>query len=212
LPDPGQRHTLIGSIGMIPLFHRLTHWAAAIWHAGWGRVWFRLGSMDRARRRFERVLELRGDAFFAYVHLGRIACIQGDFAGWRREMEHARRTDPERFSRLSHPFDLFEPPPPGTPFEEAGERATWRAMRWPGPGSRRGPLRAIGLRGRGELMASAPQGQAGRHGPRTRPGLDDCGSDSERNRFQRLGPIPREELQTADLDDLCRRLQTHSGA
>lgn len=192
---------------MLALLKRLLRRAVAACYAVTGCAWFRLGSMLRARRAFERVLDLQGDAFVAYVHLGRIACLQGDFVGWRREMEHARRADPERFQRLSHPFDLFEPPPSsGTPFAEAGERATWRSPRGPAAG-RRGPARTIGLSaGRGELMASASQRRQEREA-RGRPGLDDCGSDSERTRFRQLGPISAGEVATADVDEICRRLQ-----
>lgn len=78
-------------------------------HSLAGRTLFRLGRHRAAKRRFERVLQLRGDHFVSYVHLGRIAYKLGDYAGWREQCAHARRTAPERFARLRHPFELFEP-------------------------------------------------------------------------------------------------------
>ncbi|MCA8976625.1 MAG: hypothetical protein KDC98_18030 [Planctomycetes bacterium] len=98
-------------------------------HSVCGWIAFRLGLRSRARRHFEHVLRLRGDDFSAYVHLGRIAYDAGDYAGWRREFEHARRAHPGRFARLRHPFELFEPRLAGTSFDDAGERATWQSMR-----------------------------------------------------------------------------------
>ena len=78
-------------------------------HATLGWCAYRLGLAAAARRHCEKVLLLRGADFRAYVQLGRIAFDQGDYAGWRREFEHARRLDPVRFARLSHPLELFEP-------------------------------------------------------------------------------------------------------
>ncbi|MEO6597613.1 MAG: hypothetical protein ABIP94_22950 [Planctomycetota bacterium] len=101
------------------------------------------------------MLVLRGADFSAYVHLGRIAFDTGDYAGWRREFEHARRADPYRFARLRHPFELFEPRLAGTDFDgidfderdcddrgfdDTGARAMWRSLRPLSPG-RRGPSR-----------------------------------------------------------------------
>jgi hypothetical protein len=105
-------------------------------HSACGWLAYRLGWHTFAQKRFERVLLLRGDDFRAYVHLGRIAFDLGDYAGWRREFEHARRADPERFARLRHPLELFEPRLAGTQFDGAattdfdatGTRATWRAL------------------------------------------------------------------------------------
>lgn len=108
-------------------------------HAAVGWCAYRLGLATTARRRFEHVLLLRGADFGAYVHLGRIAFNAGDYAGWRREFEHARRLDPVRFARLNHPLELFEPRLAGTrldrrvPAPETAEfpatdaRATWSA-------------------------------------------------------------------------------------
>ena len=106
-------------------------------HAALGWTAYQLGWAEIARRRYERVLMLLGADFRAYVQLGRIAFDQGDYAGWRREFEHARRTDPSRFARLHHPLELFEPRLAGTRLElrglrapatnsiARGERATW---------------------------------------------------------------------------------------
>jgi len=116
---------------------RLLRIARATGHGACGWLAYRLGWAGTARRQFERVLLLRGADFRAYVHLGRIAFDHGDYAGWRREFEHARRTDPIRFARLRHPIELFEPRLAGTQFERSGaldgfqaadSRATWRAL------------------------------------------------------------------------------------
>lgn len=111
-------------------------------HSIAGSLAYKFGWHGTARRQFERVLLLRGADFRAYVHLGRIAFDHGDYAGWRREFEHARRTDPIRFARLRHPIELFEPRLAGTQFEGSHEldsfqaadsRATWRALHPFGP-------------------------------------------------------------------------------
>jgi len=110
--------------------------ARARLHAAYGVIAYRLGWHGTARRQFEKVLLLRGADFLAYVHLGRIAFDLGDYAGWRREFEHARRTDPQRFARLRHPMELFEPRLAGTSFdameregfEGTDARATWRSL------------------------------------------------------------------------------------
>lgn len=111
--------------------------ARASAHSAGGWLAYRFGWHRTAHRQFEKVLLLRGADFRAYVHLGRIAFDQGDYASWRREFEHARRTDPIRFARLRHPMELFEPRLAGTQFEGQQEldnyqgtdaRATWRAL------------------------------------------------------------------------------------
>lgn len=121
--------------------------ARATAHSVGGWLAYKFGWHRTARRQFENVLLLRGANFLAYVHLGRIAFDQGDYAGWRREFEHARRTDPIRFARLRHPIELFEPRLAGTQFEGSTEldsfqatdsRATWRALHPFGPS----PLRS----------------------------------------------------------------------
>jgi len=124
----------------MPSFSRMFAIARASAHSALGWVAYKLGWLGPARRQYERVLLLRGADFRAYVHLGRIAFDQGDYAGWRREFEHARRTDPIRFARLRHPLELFEPRLAGTQFDPQGlvdddgyeatdARATWRALR-----------------------------------------------------------------------------------
>jgi hypothetical protein len=51
--------------------------AVAVLHSVCGWLAFRIGWAAEARRRYERVLALRGDDFSAYVHLGRLS-------RWRR--------------------------------------------------------------------------------------------------------------------------------
>src|SRR5687768_9463026 len=136
---------------------------AATWHRSCGRLWFRLNAHDRARRHFERVLQLLGDDFVAYVYLGRIAYGLGDYAGWRREFEHARRTEPERFARLKYPFELFEPRAAGALLEEASERATWRTVRTPVGQENERTL------SRGQLRRLHPEAQARADGCEDRP-------------------------------------------
>lgn len=110
------------------LFSELT----ARLHGALGWIAYKLGWADSARRRYERVLTLRGAEFGAYVQLGRIAFDQGDYAAWRRALEHAQRADPVRFARLRHPLELFEPRLAGTNLDrrtrsgvDASGRATW---------------------------------------------------------------------------------------
>lgn len=181
---------------------------AAGWHGLAGRFWFRVGKTGRARRHFERILDLLGEQFAAYVFLGRIAYSIGDYAGWRREFEHARRTDPDRFARLRQPFDLFEPRAAGTLFDEAGERATWRAMRMPSSRERRAPVRSIDypLDGPGIGLGSSDYAIGPPTDPSTSGVQDDFFTEQERSRFRSRPPITSDELYRADIDDLCRRL------
>ncbi|MDO8361287.1 MAG: hypothetical protein Q7V88_00175, partial [Actinomycetota bacterium] len=189
-------------------------------HSLCGWLCFRVGCRAAARGHYERVLQLRGDDFAAYVHLGRIAFSVGDYAGWRREFEHARRADPERFTRLRHTFELFEPRIAGTNFDDTGERATWRSLRPFGPGAGK---RASGLRSESSLDGSAAGSSSPASGPPAdasasldaglelppdQPALrgDDCLSETERLRLRKLGPIAPRELKACDLDDLSRRL------
>jgi hypothetical protein len=194
---------------------------AARFHGACGWLAYRVGCRRAARVHFERVLLLRGADFGAYVHLGRIAFDAGDYAGWRRELEHARRLDPTRFARLRHPLELFEPRLAGTSFERlgdgsadfdgAGDRATWRSMRPSGSGSRAahgdtdGGVDALlsGLDARGQ---SAPEFSADVDGDATDADHDDCASSAERARFRELGPIAPGELARCDLDELLRKL------
>ncbi|MCA8942215.1 MAG: hypothetical protein KDB80_06600 [Planctomycetes bacterium] len=163
---------------------------AAACHRVAGIGWFHGGRYERARRHFQRVLELRGDDFSAYVYLGRLAYSLGDYAGWRRECEHARRTSPERFARLKHPFELLESRSSGAVFEEAGERASWRMYR----------VSQVGTTPPSEASRSLPEFAA--------PPLpaDDFVSAEERARFRNLAPLMRHEIAAVDLDDLARRL------
>ena len=200
---------------MWSLLRRLGCSLRATWHGMAGRVWYRVGAWARARAAFERVLALRGDDFAAYVHLGRLAFSIGDYAGWRREFEHARRTDPERFARLRQPFDLFEPRAAGTPFDEAGDRATWRTLRPLAPGSiRRGPTRSIELpttpadasTAADDTHVDQPIESRTDTGAAPHSDCDDCQSSEERRRFRQRGPISRNEIDASDLEDTCRRL------
>jgi hypothetical protein len=159
-------------------------------HKWIGGAWFHVGRHDRSRRHFERVLELRGDDFTAYVYLARLAYSTGDSAGWRRECEHARRTSPERYARLKHPFELFEPRG-GVLLGDGGERATWRSF---GPGRVGMPQSARRRRRRG--ACAQPEDRLG----------DDFDSEAERDRFRELGPVTLDEIRDVDLDDLSQRL------
>lgn len=201
---------------------------------GWAA--YRLGWTTTARRHYERVLVLRGADFAAYVHLGRISFSLGDYAGWRREFEHARRADPRRFAKLRHPFELFEPRLAGTDFDETGERATWRTLRpfgnspmGNGPTGKGGPKRT-GLSGdntsepmatdlgldaflpawetRTDAADATPRSNNGPTAskPDEQPAVDDCASIAERRRFRELGPIAASDIARCDIDDLVRRL------
>ncbi|MGK0304232.1 MAG: hypothetical protein ACI89X_005140, partial [Planctomycetota bacterium] len=141
------RSRLTYSLRCMHSLSRIFRVARATAHSTGGWLSYKLGWHGTARRQFERVLLLRGADFRAYVHLGRIAFDHGDYAGWRREFEHARRTDPIRFARLRHPIELFEPRLAGTQFEGSHEldsfqaadsRATWRALHPFGPDPFRG--------------------------------------------------------------------------
>jgi hypothetical protein len=194
-------------------------------HGACGWISYRLGLRAAARRHFERVLLLRGGDFTAYVHLGRIAFDVGDYAGWRRELEHARRLDPERFARLRHPLELFEPRLAGTTFDHAsddagdfegtGSRATWRSLRPSGtaphdPLSRADstddslPRLDDGGRTPGRLSKPVPSTDASADDAATC--RDDCATEAERQRLFALGPIDRLEAQRCDLDELLRKL------
>lgn len=201
---------------------------AAHYNSWCGWVAYRLGWTTAARRHYERVLVLRGSDFTAYVQLGRISFALGDYAGWRREFEHARRADPHRFARLRHPFELFEPRLAGTDFDDTGERATWRETRpFGGPLLRRGQRTsehgASGVpdlesflsppESRTEVPSAAratdPRSEDGAGAadhPESRTAHDDCASTAERRRFRDLGPILATEVARCDVEDLARRL------
>lgn len=109
-------------------------------HKVCGWLTYRLGWCSLARAQYERVLVHTGGDFGAYIHLGRIAFDQGDYAGWRREFEHARRLDPVRFARLHLVGERLGPRLAGTSFQRpgnhlfdaTGNRATWNSA-WPRP-------------------------------------------------------------------------------
>lgn len=194
--------------------------------SGW--LAYRVGLRSAARSHFERVLLLRGADFGAYVHLARIAFDVGDYASWRRELEHARRLDPARFARLRHPLELFEPRLAGTTFDRdptddgfdgTGARATWRSLRPFGSGRPSYPRAdfldagldalAPGVDARADTSPSRfvsrlPEG--GDLAPDASASHDDCVSADERARFRERGPIAAAELKRCDLDDLARRL------
>jgi hypothetical protein len=191
-------------------------------HSGCGWAALRLGWRSMARRHYERVLVLRGSDFTAYVQLGRLAFAAGDYASWRREFEHARRADPERFARLRHPFELFEPRLAGTDFDETGDRATWRSLLPFGGSSSRRPtapridapldggfealLPGWDVRADATTDAVAPRPTDGAAADgRTAP-HDDCLSAAERRRLSALGPIRAVDVRSCDLDELVRRL------
>lgn len=222
LPPARWRHTLarMSSVGWLlagigARFHGVCGWLA-----------YRFGCRRAARAHFERVLVLRGADFGAYVHLARIAFDVGDYAGWRRELEHARRTDPDRFARLRHPLELFEPRLAGTTFDGpvddaedfdgTGERATWRSLR-PSTSGSRPPIRGDAFDPGLDALLPGLDASTGAPPPPRSPGPrernldasrahDDCVTAKERARFRELGPIARTEIAHCDLDDLLRRL------
>lgn len=199
---------------MLALLARLAKRSVACGSCLIGWVAFRLGRHETARRSFERVLDLGGDEFSAYVHLGRIALGQGDFAGYRREMNNARNVDPERFAKIVPGADA-EPRLFGSPFEETGERATWRSMR---PGSqgyaRRSTVRSAELPTESNddsllygPVYEIPQMELGERAPKPMfDGNDDFMTSTERARFRGLPPLRRDDVRTADVDELARRL------
>lgn len=201
---------------------------AARLHGASGWLAYRIGLRSAARSHFERVLSLRGADFGAYVHLARIAFDVGDYASWRRELEHARRLDPVRFARLRHPLELFEPRLAGTTFDRepddddfdgTGARATWRSLRPFGSGRPASPRAdfldtgldalAPGVDARADTSPSRFVGrlpEGGEVGPDASASHDDFVSADERSRFRELGPIAPAELKRCDLDELLRRL------
>ncbi len=192
--------------------HSLLSRISAAMHKLVGATLFQMRLYERSRRSFERVLEIKGDDFFAYVYLGRIAYNLGDRAGWRRECEHARRASPQRYAKLKHPFELFEPRAAGSISEEAGERATWRAISTSRVGSawEESYLDDSGFEdGEAEEGEGRDFGLAGSEpcpdGP-TRLFGDDFSSEEERRRFRELGVIRRDEVKRVNLDELVRQL------
>jgi hypothetical protein len=187
---------------------------AAAGLAAFGWFAYRLGGRRAARRAFEQVLRLGGDEFTAYVHLGRIALGEGDFAGYRREMNNARSLDPERFARLRPSVDGVESRWVGSPSEESGERATWRSVRPGNQGyARRTTVRSAEAPTEGETdpefgpIYELPRLDFGqRRHDRRRTARDDFSSSAERARFRDLPPLRHDDVRTADVDELSRRL------
>lgn len=208
---------------------------AALFRSILGRVQFRLGALACARRNFERVLELSGDDFCAYVHLARIDYTLGEVRNAIREFDNARRTDPERFARLTMPHELRRPSP--VPMEEFSERAVWSpAAGLQGTGIQDASTPAThawwrGVDGPGmdpDLDGGAEPAGAGRDGfgfetataaGPTVPGLQapgeragvrsgpgDFSSAEEAERFRGRPPIAREEIAAVDWDRLLREI------
>ena len=208
---------------MLGVLARFLRRSAAACHALQGRLAWRCGFARRARHHFERALALGGSEFIAYVHLGRIALGEGDFAGYRREMSNARACDPDRFAKLAIPTEGLQPRTSGNPSEETGERATWRSVRPQGPYPRRPAVRSAELptdlssddMRLGQLDSSLfglDEGALDDSGaedsvasPR-RSRRDDFESTDERQRFAELPPIRHADLEDLDLDELSRRL------
>lgn len=170
---------------------------ATTWHKIAGRVAFHTGRAELARRHFERVLELKGDDFGAYVYLGRLAHRRGDIDACRREYEHARRVAPERFARLRVARPLPGPRSRGSLVEEASERATWVTPKV-SLSDRGGPL--------AELRAHASEDLSSCHDPGLLFFGDDFLTEAEREKFRGLPPLRSEDIAKADLNDLLRRL------
>ncbi len=201
---------------MLSLLARLAKRTVACGSCLIGWVAFRLGRHEVARRSFERVLDYGGDEFSAYIHLGRIALGQGDFAGYRREMNNARNVDPERFAKLLPGVDA-EPRLLGSPFEETGERATWRSVRQGPQGyARRSTVRSVELPTESNddsllygPVYEIPQMEVGERSPRPVFDInDDFLTATERARFRNLPPLRRDDVRTADFDELARRLSS----
>ncbi|MBX3464558.1 MAG: hypothetical protein KF830_15420 [Planctomycetes bacterium] len=197
---------------------RLLRSLLAIFHSLGGWIAYRLGCSRAARRHYERVLVLRGCDFSAYVQLGRLCFAAGDYAGWRRELEHARRADPRRFAQLRHPFERCEPRLAGTEFDDTGDRATWRSLLpfAPPPLRPQAPRLDAAADGgrdrvtpggnrRTDAIADAPVGPCGDAAPLLLP-RDDCMSANERQRLAALGPIRATDVAGVDVDELARRL------
>lgn len=209
LPVGPARHTFTAFVTLFGIVRAGARRLLAAWHGGCGRLAFRLGRPVGARRHFERVLDLDGDVFSAYVHLGLLAWQIGDYSGYRRELEHARRIDPERYRRLRHPFEPFAPRGGRTASDEADERATWRSVRQGQGTTRRGTVHRVELPTENldglEPALCEPFTDLDGAQQKRRTG-DDFSSPAERDRFAVKRPISRSEVASTDLDDLCRQL------
>lgn len=209
--DPPARHHHAPRFPLFELVQNALRSTLALGHKLSGRLWYRLGGVSRARHHFERVLDLRGGDFHAYVFLGRIAYREGDYLSWHREMEHARLTSPERFARLPRAHALFAPRAAGTLIGEAAGRAIWTE-----PQGGCGPQGGYGLRDGGEVsqLTDAPPGSGpleGGSGPTggadfDAPGLHDGGFGSSSGPFAGFGPAFGPE-RNASGDDFRNRAE-----
>lgn len=156
----------------------------ARWHRALGLLARRLGRPAAARVHLERALALGDDPFASRIELAALAFAAGDYARWRRLLDEARASAPERFARLADPALGAAP-------RLAGTAATF------GSGD-----------GRGEATAAAAPLPAAPRDVDDLPGfaIDDCASAQERARFRRLGPIDRAEIGRCDFDELSKRL------
>lgn len=159
-------------------FARLLSSLRARWHRALGRLARRLGRPAAARAHLERALALGDDPFAARVELAALAFAAGDYARWRRLLDEARASAPERFARLDDPSLGAAPRLAGTAVAHGGADAL-------------PPERPTAARAEPEVAAFT---------------FDDCASDRERARLRRLGPIQRDEIARCDLDDLLQRL------
>ena len=178
---------------------------AVVFHDWIGRLWLRCRVFGRARRHFERVVELGAGHFDVQVRLGRIAHAEGDFLAWRRACRAARDADPDRFARLAHPFPLFDAdgradPDLGRPRREVGLFRSGVA----------GPIGCAPTADAERAEASSgtaedlfPAETTDRDDCQRR---DDCSDHGERTRFRARGPIRTEEWAGIDLDELGHRL------
>lgn len=167
-------------------------------HRTVGACLFHAGAHEHARRHYERILEVRGDDFGAYVRLALVAYRLGDYASWQRECGHARRTDPLRYARLKHPFELFDGRAAGAEGPSGPAMSPWRrAIR----------VSRVGAHDQLDDAALAPSERTtGAPAPESRPAGDDFTSDAERARFRSLEPIDADAIRATDLDELMRRL------
>ena len=204
-----------------------------------GRAQYRLGALASARHSFERVLELMGDDFVAYVHLGLIARSRGDRAGASREFDNARRTDPERYARLRLPREIdaaaLEPllswdrsfwspvpavpeaPPPGDGQRGDGQRGAGgssrrRADPWvgdPWAGDPWRPGAEFGGLADADADAGPFPGGLQSAGRPSRGPRGDFRDRAEARRFRDRRPIAHADIANVDFDALARALQGH---
>jgi len=89
-------------------------------HRALGRLARRLGRPTAARAHLERALALGDDPFATRVELAALAFAAGDYARWRRLLDEARASAPERFSRLADPSLGAAPRLAGTAIAHVG--------------------------------------------------------------------------------------------